>query len=50
MSTYELALIPGDGIGPTVLNAALPLVHDVAIHANGGRADRPCGLRGGHGQ
>ncbi|WP_435067770.1 isocitrate/isopropylmalate dehydrogenase family protein [Haloplanus sp. C73] len=28
--TYDIALIPGDGIGPTVVDAALPLLDDVA--------------------
>jgi tartrate dehydrogenase/decarboxylase/D-malate dehydrogenase len=29
-STYDIALVPGDGIGPEVVDAALPLVEDVA--------------------
>jgi len=28
--SYDIALIPGDGIGPTVVDAALPLLDDVA--------------------
>ena len=31
--TYDIALIPGDGIGPEVVDAALPLIHEAAEDA-----------------
>ncbi|WP_066415000.1 isocitrate/isopropylmalate dehydrogenase family protein [Halorubrum aethiopicum] len=33
MDAYEIAVIPGDGIGPEVVDAALPLVADAAEEA-----------------